>query len=138
MITVTGRAGTFRTEISNGRHTWVADEPIAVGGNDVGPNPYELLLSALGTCTSLTLFIYARTKGWPLERVTVTLEHDRVHAADCADCETKEGRIDRIEAAIHLEGPLDESQKQRLLQIAEKCPVHKTLAGEIKLPVRLV
>lgn len=136
-VTVTGRAGTFETRISARGHTLVAGEPPSVGGADEGPTPYELLLGALGACTSITLLMYAKNKGWPLERVTVELKHDRIHAADCGDCETKEGRVDHIETTLRLEGPLDEAQRERLLQIAHNCPVHKTLAGEIKLPVKL-
>jgi putative redox protein len=136
-VTVTGQAGTLLTEIKAGEHVFFADEPASAGGTDAGPNPYLLLLGALGSCTSLTLLIYAKTKGWPLERVTVRLEHDRIYAVDCADCETKEGRIDRIETTLQLEGPLDAAQRERLRQIAERCPVHKTLLGEIRLPVSL-
>src|SRR5438105_4057556 len=95
-VTVTGEAGTFVTRIAAGDNALVSDEPIAAGGTGAGANPYELLLAALGACTSMTLFVYSRTKGWPLQRVSVTLRHERIHAADCADCEAKHGRIDRI------------------------------------------
>lgn len=124
-------------EILVGRHRLAADEPLDAGGSDLGPNPYDLLLAGLGACTSMTLRLYADHKKWPLERVSVTLSHEKIHAADCADCETKEGKIDRIERSIAIEGPLDETQRRRLLEIAEKCPVHRTLHSEIKIVSRL-
>jgi uncharacterized OsmC-like protein/alpha/beta superfamily hydrolase len=124
-------------EILVGRHRLAADEPASAGGSDTGPNPYDLLLAALGACTSMTLRLYADHKQWPLEGTTVHLSHAKIHAADCADCETKEGKIDRIEREIELRGPLDTAQRQRLLEIAEKCPVHRTLHSEIKIVSRL-
>jgi putative redox protein len=114
-----------------------ADEPEAVGGQDQGPSPYDLLLAALGTCTAMTLRLYADRKQWDLRRVEVRLRHDRIHATDCADCETKEGRIDRIQRVIGLEGDLDADQISRLLEIADRCPVHRTLTGEIKIETKL-
>jgi putative redox protein len=123
--------------IRAGRHRLQADEPVALGGNDAGPSPYELLLASLGACTSMTLRLYAKQKHWPLERIEVTLKHDKVHAADCAECETREGRIDRIEREIRLTGALDETQRQRLLEIANRCPVHRTLHSEVFIPTRL-
>ncbi len=130
--------GALTENISAGRHVLIADEPEAVGGNDVGPGPYEYLLAALGACTAMTLRLYARQKGWPLEKVTVGLNHGRIHAEDCATCETREGKIDRIERVLTIEGPLSAEQRARLLEIANKCPVHRTLMSEITIPTRLV
>jgi len=131
-------ATTFRQRLSDGRHELVADEPQAAGGADAGPSPYELLLMSLGACTSMTLRMYAQRKGWPLEAVRVHLKHDRIYAEDCRDCETKEGLIDRIDRAIEMKGPLSDEQRGRLLEIADKCPVHKTLTSEIKIVTRYV
>ena len=125
--------GYLKQEITAGPHNFYADEPREFGGNDSAPDPYSLLLAALGACTSMTLQIYARRKEWPLEKVEVSLRHSRIHAADCQDCETKEGRIERIERYISLTGPLSDEQKQRLLEIAQRCPVHKTLMSEISI-----
>ena len=124
-------------EVRIGRHRLAADEPVDAGGSDLGPNPYDFLLAGLGACTSMTLRLYADHKKWPLEQVRVRLSHEKIHAADCADCETKEGRIDRIERQIEILGPLDATQRQRLLEIAEKCPVHRTLHSEIKIVSKL-
>lgn len=129
--------GNLRQEIDAGAHTFYADEPADAGGDDAGPNPYELLLGALGACTSMTLLMYARRKGWPLEDVEVRLSHRRDHARDCADCPDKTARIDVIERRITLKGDLDESQRLRLLEIAEKCPVHQTITGTIKIDDQL-
>src|SRR5262245_37327135 len=118
--------GYLKQTITAGNHTLTADEPLVAGGQDSGPDPYSLLLAALGACTSMTLQIYARRKGWPLEKVEVNLRHFRIHAADCEDCQTKEGRVDRIERRISLTGNLDAEQRARLLEIAARCPVHKT------------
>ena len=114
-----------------GRHGIRADEPLSLGGADTGPTPYDLLLASLGACTSMTLRLYADRKGWPLEDVRVELAHKKIHAKDCASCETQEGRIDRIDRWIELEGPLDEEQRRRLLEIADRCPVHRTLHAEV-------
>lgn len=127
--------GPYGQRVTAGQHVLNADEPAPIG-LDSGPNPYELLLSALGACTSMTLRMYADRKGWPLERVTVDLDHTRIHATDCADCETRTGKIDRIERTIHLEGDLDADQRARLLEIADKCPVHRTLRSEIDIRTR--
>jgi putative redox protein len=118
-------------------HTLKADEPIEQGGTDTGPNPYDLLCAALGTCTTMTLRLYADQKKWPLIRTSVRLSHDKIHAQDCAECETKEGHIDRIERHITLEGPLDTTQRARLLEIANRCPVHRTLHSEILITTDL-
>jgi len=114
-------------------HRFPADEPVAVGGGDTGPNPYELLLAALGACTSMTLRLYADRKGWLLEETTVRLRHGRIHARDCEDCESREGRVDVIERHVEISGALDEDQRARLLDIAQRCPVHKTLTSETKI-----
>jgi uncharacterized OsmC-like protein/alpha-beta hydrolase superfamily lysophospholipase len=125
--------GRFQQEVTVGAHRFLADEPLEVGGLDSGPGPYDLLLAGLGACTAMTLRLYAERKALPLERVTVRLNHSRIHAADCADCETKEGMLDRIERAITLRGTLDAEQRRRLLEIADKCPVHRTLTSEIDI-----
>ncbi|HET9815676.1 MAG TPA: OsmC family protein, partial [Xanthobacteraceae bacterium] len=125
--------GRFQQEVTVGTHRFLADEPLEVGGLDSGPGPYDLLLAGLGACTAMTLRLYAERKALPLERVTVRLNHSRIHAADCEDCETKEGMLDRIDRAITLRGALDAEQRQRLLEIADKCPVHRTLTSEIDI-----
>jgi uncharacterized OsmC-like protein len=125
--------GRFQQEVTVGAHRFLADEPREAGGLDSGPGPYDLLLAGLGACTAMTLRLYAERKALPLERVTVRLNHSRIHAADCADCETKEGMLDRIDRAITLRGTLDAEQRRRLLEIADKCPVHRTLTSEIDI-----
>jgi putative redox protein len=127
------RGGTFQQEITAGTHRFLADEPVAAGGLDSGPGPYDLLLAALGACTSMTLRLYADRKQLPLMRTQVRLRHSRIYAADCAECETKEGMLDRIDRIISLEGELDAEQRKRLLEIADKCPVHRTLTSEIDI-----
>ena len=129
--------GKFSADLLDGRHQLLADEPRAAGGGDRGPGPYELLLMALGACTTMTLRLYADRKQWPMSRVSVRLHHSRIHAQDCADCETKQGMLDRIERVVELEGALDSAQRQRLLEIANMCPVHRTLTSEIKIETRL-
>lgn len=136
-ITVHGSAAGFAQAIAAGRHQLASDEPTDVGGTDTGPSPYDLLLAALGSCTSMTLALYARRKGWPLEAVTVRLRHSKVHAADCAAAETKEGRLDHVERDVELTGVLSDDQRARLLDIANKCPVHRTLMSEIVVETRL-
>ncbi len=125
--------GMFQQEIIAGSHRLLADEPADVGGLDSGPGPYDLLLAALGACTSMTLRLYADRKKLPLVRVRVQLRHNRIYATDCAECETKEGMIDRIERVITLEGDLDAGQRAQLIAIANKCPVHRTLTSEIDI-----
>ena len=127
------RAGKFQQEIMSGPHRFIADEPVSFGGLDSGPGPYDLLLAGLGACTSMTLRLYADNKKLPLERVTVRLTHNKIHATDCAECETKEGMIDRIDRNISFEGDLDAATRKRLLEIADKCPVHRTLKSEINI-----
>ncbi len=136
-VVVHGSASGFAQEVTVGGHRLAADEPVAAGGTDTGPSPYDLLLAALGSCTSMTVGLYARRKGWPLEAVRVRLRHAKIHAADCEDCETKEGKLDRIERDVELVGPLDAEQRARLLDIAGKCPVHRTLTSEIAIVTRL-
>jgi len=132
IVRETGR-GVFQQEIVAGRHHLLADEPVNVGGLESGPGPYELLLAALGACTSMTLRLYADRKKLPLMRTQVRLRHSRIYASDCAECETKEGMMDRIERIITLEGDLDAEARKRLLEIADKCPVHRTLKSEIDI-----
>jgi putative redox protein len=124
-------------KIVSANHEWRADEP-APFGTDTGPSPYELLLASLGACTSMTLRLYAQRKGLDLQRITVRLRHFRIHAEDCTNCETKVGFLDRIDRQIQLTGNLDDSQKSRLLEIAERCPVHRTLQSEINIQTSLV
>jgi len=131
------REGKFTNQVFAGRHVIRADEPVAAGGLDSGLSPYDLLCAALGACTAMTLRSYADLKGIPLERVSVELKHEKIHAIDCAECETKEGKIDRIERLIGLEGTLDRAQRDKLLEIANKCPVHRTLHSEVLIPTRL-
>jgi putative redox protein len=132
-VTVTeAGSGTYTQQITAGHHRLVADEPRPIG-DDAGPTPYDLLLAALGACTSMTVRMYANRKGWPLEQVRVTLRHSRIHAEDCAECETTKGWIDHIDRDIELAGDLDDAQRQRLLYIADRCPVHQTLTSEVDI-----
>ena len=130
------RNGKFEQAVVIGKHRYLADEPTSVGGNGSGPSPYEYLLAGLGACTSMTIRLYADLKKLPLTRVAVRLTHDKIHAADCESCETREGKIDRIEREITLEGDLTAEQRAKLLEIADKCPVHRTLHGEIDVRTR--
>jgi putative redox protein len=129
--------GKFTQVMLDGEHVLLADEPRQAGGDDRGPSPYGLLLMALGACTSMTLRLYADRKGWPVERITVRLKHFRDYAKDCKDCDDKNVQIERIERVIDVEGDLDDSQHLRLLEIAEKCPVHRTLESRVKIESRL-
>jgi len=130
------RNSKFQNAISIGPHRLLADEPVAAGGEDSGPNPYDFLLAALGACKSMTMRLYADRKSFPLERATVSLEHSKIHAQDCAECETREGMLDQIDVAIALEGQLDPEQRARILEIADRCPVHRTLTSEIRIVTR--
>ncbi|HZS82325.1 MAG TPA: OsmC family protein [Stellaceae bacterium] len=130
METREGRLGQW---LLDGRHRLLADEPKEAGGDDAGPGPYELLLMSLGACTAMTLRLYAERKGWPLERVLVRLRHSRVHAADCVECDEKPVLLDHIDRTITLEGALDAAQRDRLMAIADKCPVHRTLSAPIRI-----
>ena len=135
-VTVTETSGAYAQEITVGHHRLLSDEPRPIG-DDAGPTPYDLVLAGLGACTSMTVRMYANRKGWPLERVRVTLRHSRIHAKDCVGCETTNGWIHHIDRDIELAGDLDESQRQRLLDIAERCPVHQTLTSEIQIATSL-
>ena len=127
------RNSKFQQTVAVGPHRMLADEPVAAGGEDTGPGPYDFLLAGLGACTSMTMRLYADRKSLPLERVTVTLKHSRIHAEDCAECETKAGMLDQIERVIAMEGALDTEQRKKLLEIADKCPVHRTLTSEVRI-----
>jgi len=137
-VVVRGAAGGFAQEITAGSHHLRADEPLSSGGTETGPTPYDLLLAALGSCTSMTIALYARRKQWPLNSVTIRLRHSRVHAEDCATCETHDAKLTVIDREIELDGPLDDSQRARLLAIANRCPVHLTLGSRIDVETRLV
>jgi putative redox protein len=130
------RRGKFQQTVTVGPHRLIADEPSTAGGDDTGPGPYDYLLAALGACTSMTLRLYADRKALPLDRVAVTLRHNRIHAEDCAECETKSGMVDQIEREIAMEGALDPEQRGRLMDIADKCPVHRTLTSDIRIVTR--
>ena len=136
-VVVTGGEAGFAQHVIAGAHQLAGDEPVSAGGTDTGPSPYDFLLAGLGTCTSMTLRMYADRKGWPLEGVQVRLRHSKIHAQDCADCETQEGKIDLIEKEIALAGVLTEEQKARLMEIADRCPVHRTLISENRIESRL-
>ena len=137
VVIVRGAATGFAQEIIAGPHQFFCDEPTTVGGTDTGPTPYDLLLAGLGSCTSMTIAMYARRKQWALERVTVRLRHSRVHAEDCAGCETRPAWLTLIERDIELEGVLDEEQRARLLAIANRCPVHLTLTSQMDIRTTL-
>ena len=128
----TGAAG-FRTDVAVRGHGFVADEPVSVGGTDTGPTPYDYLIGALGACTSMTLHMYASRKGWPLEDVVVRMRESRSYAADCESCETQAVGIRRIERKIELKGPLTDEQRQRLLAIADRCPVKQSLERGVRI-----
>ncbi len=129
--------GRFSQDVAVGAHRWHADEPASLGGGDTGPTPYQLLSASLGACTTMTLRIYADRKGWPLEHVAATIRHDKIHAEDCADCETRKARIDRFDRTISLKGPLNDHQRKSLLAIADKCPVHRTLHSSVLVDTQL-
>jgi len=136
-VTVRGSASGFAQEITAGRHRLATDEPISAGGTDTGPSPYDLLLAALGSCTSMTISMYARRRSLPLKEVVVRLRHSKIHAEDCANCETKQGMLDRIDRDIELIGDLNDEQRAKLLDLANKCPVRRTLASEIDIRTQL-
>lgn len=132
------RKSKFNQTITVGPHHLVADEPVAAGGADAGPGPYDLLLAGLGACTSMTMRLYADRKSLPVDRITVTLKHSKIHASDCAECETREGMLDQIERDIAIAGALDAEQRKKLMEIADKCPVHRTLTSEIRIVTKAV
>jgi uncharacterized OsmC-like protein len=132
-VIVRGNARGFLQEVVSGKHHLRADEPASYGGTDAAPGPYEYLLIGLGVCTSMTIGLYARKKQMPLENITISLRHSRIHAKDCEECETKEGMLDRIDLDIELTGSLTADQHSRLMAIAAKCPVHRTLKSEIDI-----
>jgi len=136
-VVVRGTGGGLAQTIHVRQHQLASDEPVSSGGTDTGPTPYDLLLSALGSCTSMTIGLYARRKGWAVAGIEVRLRHSKIYAADCAECETREGHIDRIERDIVLTGDLSDEQRTKLLEIANKCPVHRTLKSEIDIRTRL-
>jgi uncharacterized OsmC-like protein len=130
------RSSKFQQAISIGPHRLTADEPVAAGGEDTGPGPYDFVLAGLGACTAMTMRLYADRKALPLERVSVTLKHSKVYAQDCAECETRTGKLDQIDRVIAIEGNLDAEQRNKLMEIADKCPVHRTLTSEIHIVTR--
>lgn len=132
------RKSKFNQNITVGPHRLVADEPVAAGGEDAGPGPYDFLLAGLGACTSMTMRLYADRKSLPLDRVTVTLKHSKIYAKDCAECETRDGMLDQIERNIAIDGALDAEQRKKLMEIADKCPVHRTLTSEIRIVTKAV
>jgi putative redox protein len=137
-IVVRGKASALVQDIEVGSHRLRSDEPASSGGTDQRPNPYDLLLAALGSCKSMTAALYARRKGWPLDSVTVRLRHQKVHADDCQSCETKDVLLDRIDCDLEFSGELTPEQRTRLFEIANRCPVHRTLTSEIDIRARLV
>ena len=137
-VVVRGSAREFLQDVVSGKHHLRADEPASAGGSDAAPGPYDYLLIALGVCTSITVGLYARRKQLPLENITGSLSHSRIYAKDCEECETKEGMLDRIDAEVELTGSLTEQQHAKLMEIAAKCPVHRTLTSEINIRLRAV
>jgi uncharacterized OsmC-like protein len=135
-VVVRGSADSFKQDIIAGKHRLAADEPVSAGGSDAGPDPYDYLLAALGVCTSMTVGFYARRKQIPLKNITVSLWHSRIHTKDCEECETREGMVDRIDVELELTGALSAEQHAALMDIAAKCPVHRTLTSEINIRLR--
>jgi uncharacterized OsmC-like protein len=137
-VVVRSNATALSQRIDIGPHRLTADEPVSLGGRDEGPNPYDFLLAALGSCKAITVTLYARRKAWPLDSVGVRLRHEKVHAEDCESCESKDVLLDRIECEVEFSGNLSADQRSRLLEIANRCPVHRTLTSEIDIRTSLV
>ncbi len=137
-VVTSSRGASFTHDIRSEHHRWLADEPASAGGDDLGPSPYELLLSALAACKAMTLRMYADRKGWPLQAVRVRARHSRIHAEDCVDCVTEKGLVDRIDVELEVFGSLDADQRDRLHEIADRCPVHRTLQSETRIETALV
>ena len=137
-VVVRGNASGFLQEVSVGPYRLRVDEPLSVGGTESAPDPYDYILAGLGACTSMTVGLYARRKKWPLENITVSLRHSRIHATDCAECETKEGMLDRIDLELEFTGSLTPEQRGKLMEAAAKCPVHRTLKSEIDIRLQTV
>jgi uncharacterized OsmC-like protein len=135
-VVVRGNAREFLQEITVGKHQLRADEPLSIGGSDAAPDPYDYLLAGLGACTSMTVGLYARQRKWPLENIIVSLRHSHIHAKDCEDCLTKDGMLDRIDVELELTGSLTPEQHAKLMEVASKCPVHRTLTSEINIRLR--
>lgn len=135
-VVVRGGADNFEQKITVGRHHLVTDEPVSAGGGDAGPDPYDYLLTSLGACTAMTVGLYARRKQFPLENIKVSLWHSRIHTKDCQECETREGMVDRIDVEVEFTGALSAEQHGALMDIAAKCPVHRTLTSEINIRLR--
>ena len=128
--------GLYQNRVSVDGHVFLVDEPLDAGGMDTGPDPYDLLAASLGACKSMTMRMYAQRKGWPLQRAEVRVVHGKIHAKDCEDCQSADGQIDEFQVEIKLTGKLDDEQRARLLEISERCPVHRTLQGEVKIRTR--
>jgi putative redox protein len=127
----------YQVQINARQHQFVADEPESKGGDDRGPNPYDLLLASLAACKVITVHMYAQRKGWPVEKVNISMSHQKIDAADCDDCDSESGKVDEIRCDISFEGDLDDDQRQRLAEIANRCPVHRTLSSETKIRTTL-
>lgn len=132
VVAETGEEG-YAQRVTVGPHELVADEPVSAGGGDAGPSPYDLLLASLGTCTSMTIRMFAQRRGWPLRGITVRLRHSRIHAVDCENCESDSGQVDHIQRDIAIDGDLDDEQRTTLMKIADRCPVHRTLQSEVAI-----
>lgn len=138
MVIVSIEADSFQTDIETSSHVLTADEPASVGGGGAGPNPYELLLAALGACSAMTIRLEADRKGWPLQSASLALRHERRHAEDCVECDDPSARLDHIDIDLQLQGDLTDEQRDRLREVADRCPVHKTLTGDLRITTKLI